>query len=368
MGAPCATRPHDIDEGTAVGTRWARAQVLTAAPPPWLFSLLLGIEAEKTVVLGYDAELRTLQRQGQRWAETTATEQATAYRSLGLAVPAAPTSPVPPLEMPPGSDSSALELPDVSLAAVLDAASEMIDHTEAASSTTAARTATLPGEIGRSCVPVHLDDGRTWWCIDEDAGSTPVVVISAGGPIHRPVKDLRPGDDILVPAGEGTESIHARLVAATRGNGEVQSLDLILSQFRAAARSVLRTAPTQQDAIARVTQAGAEAGGQLVHWANGTTIAPREPSDVAAVFKAADKPCPDLHLIYAVAESLRSLSRHLNSFIAAAASGRADEAVTKLRDLIGPSADELLDEFIIAGVLDVGSSRTVPSGIAGRVR
>ena len=88
----------------------------------------------------------------------------------------------------------------------------------------------------------------------------------------------------------------------------------------------------------------------------------------ADLFKAADKPCPDLHLIYAVAESLRSLSRHLNSFIAAAASGRADEAVTKLRDLIGPSADELLDEFIIAGVLDVGSSRTVPSGIAGRVR
>ena len=171
----------------------------------------------------------------------------------------------------------------------------------------------------------------------------------------------------MVPAGEGTESIHARLVAASRGNDDVRSLDVILSQFRAAAKSLLARG-TRREIIDRLRRAGAEHPDQLSAWARGTTIAPREPGDVAAVFQVADKACPDLNLIYAVAGTLRNLHRALGRFIAAIATGRSDNAVDQLRDLVGPVADELLDEFIVARVAKVGRSCRVPSSIAGRIR
>jgi hypothetical protein len=196
-----------------------------------------------------------------------------------------------------------------------------------------------------------------------------VLTLGAGGHENRPVRDLRPADRIIVPAGEGTESIHARLVTASRtSNDDVQSLDLILSQFRAAARHVITSSPTQQAATERVRVAGAEAPGQLTAWAKGTTIAPREPGDVAAVFKAAGRPCPDLPLIYAVADRLRGLNRTLGRFISAIAAGRGGETLNQLRSLVGDAADELLDEFIVAEVVSVGAARNVPANVAGRIR
>lgn len=350
-----------------LGASAVQAQVLTGSPPPWLLSILLGIEAEQTIVLGYAAELRSLHRQGDRWAEQAWRANEATGRVLSTTPAPRPASPVPQLTPGVAVEPAALELPGVSLAEVLDAASDALDpHEELAAAPT--RTTVLPGEAGRRCIPVRLDDGRTWWCVDEGDGATPVVVVAAGGPTNRAVKDLRPGDRVLVPAGEGTESIHARLVTASRGNTDVKALDLLLSQFRQAARSVLRRAPTQRDAIERVTRSGACAGSQLSHWADGSTIAPREPGDVAAVFKAADEPCPDLGLIYSVADTLRSLNRYLGRFVAAAAAGRSEEAVNQLRELIGPAAAELLDEFVIVQVQEVGESRVVPSAAAGRLR
>jgi hypothetical protein len=181
------------------------------------------------------------------------------------------------------------------------------------------------------------------------------------------VRDLRSGDRIIVPAGEGTDSIHARLVAASRSNDDVKALDLILSQFRSAARVVM-AGRTRADAIDQVRIAGAKAYGQLPFWASGSTIAPQEPGDVAAVFRAAGKPCPDLGLIYAVANKLRSLGRMLGHFVAAISSGRGEDATGKLRALVGPVADELLDEFVVAVVDRVGEPQTMPGSIAGRVR
>jgi hypothetical protein len=341
------------------------AQVLTGAPPPWLLSLLLGVEANTTVVLGYAAELRALQRLGSRWAQDSMDHGRRTASLLGAVPSPAVGSPVPDFDLGTIEEPN-LSLPGVSFAEVIAAASSAIDPSED-DIRGRTRATTLPGEVGHRCTPVELKDGRTWWCIDDEDGATPVVVVTAAGPQHRPVRDLRPGDQVLVPAGEGTESIHARLVAASRGNAEVRSLDLILRQFRLAAREVLRTG-TRAEASARVEKYGAAATTQLPNWASGATIAPREPGDVEAVFKAAERQCPDLNLIYAVAGTLRSLNRHLSQFVEAAAAGRGEDAVARLRELIGPTADDLLDEFVIAMVSNVGQARVVPSGVAGRLR
>jgi hypothetical protein len=342
------------------------AQVLTGAPPPWLFSLLLGIEARSSHVLCYDTEEAMLGAQGHRWAGQANAWQEALCRSLGVEDSGLPVSPIENVVTTVvGRAVSIPSMPSFDLAEVLELSNNVFDSPETES---AAEDTAGGGGSARTCIPVVLEGGRTWWCVDEHHGSTPVVTVTAGGSGSKAVNKLVRGDRIIVPAGEGTESIHARLVAASRGNDEIKALDLILSQFRSAARSVLEHSATRIEALDRVRMAGAQAYLQLPHWASGATIAPQEPDDVAAVFSAAGKPCPNLGLIYAVANKLRSRGRALGHFIVAVASGRGEDAMGKLRQLVGSVADELVDEFVVAVVERVGEPRIVPGSIAGRVR
>ena len=341
------------------------AQVLTGAPPPWLLSPLFGVEAKKTYVLAYIAEESMLRAQLQQNVAHLNAWRAAAARTLAAAPPRPLEPPVAPAATAaPDSVTCALRVPDLSLMDVLDRAGQGVDARDFE-----VVTGTHGLTVGRQkdCIPIVLDDGRTWWCIDDGNGTTPVLTITAGGHETRPVSDLRADDRIVVPAGEGTESVHARLVAASRSNDDVQALDVILGQFRAAARAV-RGNGTRREAVERVRRAGAQAADQLHNWERGTTIAPREPGDVAAVFQAAGRPCPDLGLVYAVAGKLRSLNIILGRFVAAMAAGRGEEAVTKLREIVGPTADEILDEFVVVTVREVKAKRSVSSAVAGRLR
>jgi hypothetical protein len=254
-------------------------------------------------------------------------------------------------------------MPELSLTDVLDAATKALDPEEQGVSTTSLSA----GSSTKLCLPILLEDGRTWWCEADDGEGRPVVVVTAGGHENRPVRELHPGDRIVIPAGEGTDSIHARLVAASRDNDDVKSLDLILSQFRAAARSLFAD-HNRSDAIDAVRRAGAEAADQLPNWASGTTIAPRNPHDVEAVFRAAGRTQPDLEVIYAVAGALRNLNRMLGHFIAAITRGEGDDAVQKLRAFVGDAAFELVDEFVLATIRSVGASQEVASSLAEKIR
>lgn len=358
-------------EVTTFATRYppahADVQILTGNPPPWHFSLLFSGEVSATWLLAYDAERALLERQLRRWETGVDALRRNTFRVLGAAEPAPVTGPLPveatgsTLTEPPE-----LRLPGLSIVDVLNRASAAIDspsiigagpHGWHASGTT------------RSCVPVKLDDGRTWWVRNEDEElATPVLVVTAAGQKYLPLREVSPGDVIIAPAGDGTDSVHARLVAISRTNDDVASLDAILEQFRSAARKVLRAHGTRRAAIDAVSNAGATAAGQLGMWASGETIAPRSPRDVAAVFRAAQQPTPDLRLLYSVASTLRTLHRDLGYLVTALASGRGDHAVNRLRRLIGDSADELLDEFVAVTVTEIGTPTQVPANLVGRLR
>jgi hypothetical protein len=360
-------------EVTTFATRFppghAAIQILTGNPPPWYFSLLFTGEAHATWLLAYDAEHAALRRQLRRWQSNVDTLRRNTFRALGASEPDPVAGPISDAEAAALRDHPELRLPGLSILDVLDRASTAIDSPLIIGAT--------PGGwhnsgITRSCVPVKLHDGRTWWVRNEQDSdgdlATPVLVVIAGGQKYLPLREVSPGERIIVPAGDGTESVHARLVAVSHTNDEVASLDAILEQFRSAARSVLRAKGTQQAAIAAVREAGAEHPGQLSFWATGRTIAPQSPGDIAAVFRAAQQPAPDSRLLNSVAGTLRTLHRDLGRFVAALAAGRADDAVEPLRRLIGDSAEELLDEFVAATVTEIGSPQWVPANLAGRLR
>lgn len=338
-------------------------QIITGSPPPWHLSMLMSAEAARTVVLAYPAEADMLAVAVQRWHEALHAWRVAAFRTLGLA---RPESYAPGIVLTghrgDGSTPLALSTPDLDLMTVLDSARDIIDSPEHNRPALGLRS--VAGT--RTCVPVHLADGRTWWVVDEEDGGTPVLTVDAGGHGYRPIRDLRAGVGVVVPAGDGTESIHARLVAASRTNTDVAALELILSQFRNAARSLLQRHPTRQLAIDCLSAAGAQHPAQLSAWAAGTTIAPREPGDVEAVFAASGRPMPDLALVYSVANTLRQLGRTLGKFIDAIAGGTNTQALEQLRAIVGDAADDIVEEFVTVDVTEVGDRREVPAGLAGR--
>lgn len=347
---------------------YADLQILTGNPPPWHSSLLFSGEVSATWILAYDAEHAALRRQLRRWQDNIDARRRNTFRTLGAAQPAPVASPISDAEAATAlGDPPQLRLPGLSILDVLDRASTAMD--------TPSIIGGAPGGWQSSgtlcsCVPVKLDDGRTWWVRNEEDGDlvTPVLVVTVSGPKYLPLREVSPGALVIVPAGEGTDSVHARLVAVSHTNDEVASLDAMLEQFRSAARTVLRANRTQREAIAAVRAAGGRAAGQLSYWASGRTIAPQSPDDIAAVFRAAQQPIPDLGLLHSVAGTLRDLHRSLGRFVKALAFGRADDAVERLRRLIGDSAEELLDEFVTATVSGVGSPTQVPANLAGRLR
>ncbi|SHU25836.1 Uncharacterised protein [Mycobacteroides abscessus subsp. bolletii] len=358
-------------EVTTFATRYppghADIQILTGNPPPWHFSLLFTGEASATWLLAYDAEQAMLRRQLHRWQSSIDALRRTTFRALGATDPAPVIGPI--LFTQTGSvpnDPPELRLPNLSILDVLNRATAAIDSPLIIG---AGPSDWHASGITRSCVPIKLDDGRTWWVRNDEAGlATPILVHTAAGQRYLPLREISPGDVVIAPAGDGNDSVHARLVAVSHTNDEVKSLDAILEQFRGAARKVLNSHATQQDAIEAVRAAGAQAPGQLSFWASGRTIAPRSPGDIAAVFRAAEQPTADLRLLNSVAGTLRTLHRDLGDFVTALASGRTDHAVERIRRLIGDRADELLDEFVAVTVIEVGSPIHVPANLAGRLR
>jgi hypothetical protein len=132
-------------------------QILTGAPPPWLLSILLGIEAVETRVLAYTVEELLLRSQFQRWTQRIVGWRTAAARTLAVASPPPLISPITgPEDTAPERASAALRVPGLSLAEVLDRAADGIDVSDVE-----VVSMTHGYTLGqRECVPVMLQDGR----------------------------------------------------------------------------------------------------------------------------------------------------------------------------------------------------------------
>lgn len=339
---------------SSVGT-----QILACAPrPDWLPSLLSG-EHTDLQILAYRAELGGLRRLLETW-ELDVNAWRTALwehlesipmqlSALHLDIPESAT---------PSGPSSPLMLPDVDLMAILDSphAAPTSDENKSASWRTFGGQTVL-------CTPVQLADGKTWWA-PADGADTQILRVTVAGNHYCSLRDLHPGDQIVIPTGDTRESIHGRMVAAIHRNADVASLDALLKQFRSCAASLIRE-HGKTAAIEAVRRFGAEAPAQLAMWASGETIAPANVGDVTAVFAAANRACPDLNVLYDVANTLRSLHRSLGRMVSALYGER--EAVDALQKQFGDLVYELLDEFQVAEILSVGEPMEVTRYSAGRV-
>jgi hypothetical protein len=161
------------------------------------------------------------------WQDSIDASRRTTFRALGAAEPAPVAGPISDAEAGPAfSDPPELRLPGVSILDVLNRASIAMDSP----SIGAARGGWHSSGTTRSCVPVKLDDGRTWWVFNEEDRdgdlATPVLVVTAAGQKYLPLRVVSPRDMIIAAAGDGTDSVHAPCGAGRRGGlALVRSID-----------------------------------------------------------------------------------------------------------------------------------------------
>jgi hypothetical protein len=338
-------------------------EILSGSPPPGSFSLMVGGEATTIHVLVYRPEARGLVRLAEQWASQTQEWREEAARRLGYDVGGRTECPVPAPASPGGRpmiDPERFAIPSLSLGEILDRAMEGIDEREV--ETASGRLISVGAQ--RTLTPVRLYGGSTWWAPNPEQL---VLMLTAGGQQNIAVKDLRRGDEIIVPTGDGNESVHARTIGACHRTADVAALDALLGQFREAARRVRSSARTQREAEELVRSRGAVAAGELMHWASGQTIAPHRPTDVAAVFEAAGIPCPDLRVLYEIANTLRDLHRTVGRLVSALRSRRDERAMAELRRMLGDVAEELVEEFAVHRVEAVAEAINAPAYLAGRI-
>jgi hypothetical protein len=229
----------------------------------------------------------------------------------------------------------------------------------------------LPSDSGIpiELIPVALEDGSIWWLADGDA----VGVVAVEKYRHRLVADLRPGDLVVVPRGEGREELFSRLVEAVHGTGDVRDLDFMLARFRKACVTVYEKAGNNwAEAKRRMQAKNASAWHQIRAWAEGSTIAPGDPSDVKIVAELAGD--EELYRawrnISAVAGEVRRLHRKIGHLVSAALREMVEGQgpnLESVRSQLPADVSEILDEFVVRRIVSVGEPDMKPSNYHGIV-
>jgi len=225
------------------------------------------------------------------------------------------------------------------------------------------------GELAR-LIPLRFEDGTIWWVDPERA----VGSVVNGKYHHVLVTELRPGDQVVVPRGEGRDEIFSRLVQAARGAGDMRELDILLGRFRSACLKLWKTCGENWVAVRRrLEEAGAHATTQCRAWAQGTTIAPEEPRDVRLIGELVgdSRLVEGWAAVASVAQEIRRVHQRLGHAISNALSevleGTIGPNIRKIQDLLGDDAVEALDEFAVKRLEDIGAKQDVDARYEGQV-
>ncbi len=335
--------------------------------PPWHHrSMLYSAEATDKEVIAYRGEWIALRGASEGAATRLNEESAAAAAWFTIDPPPSVVSPVPSL--PDFSHALAPSPPvslDIDFDRVVSAASEALaDIGEADES----QSASLSDET-KELRPLGIGDGLVWWLATEDAVGTLVHDHYR----HRLVTDLRVGDLVVVPRGEGREELFTRLVQALHSSADVTDLDRMLARFRKACSDLyLHCGQNWAEANRRLKKSGAQATSQIRQWASGETIAPHHAGDVRVVARlVGDRELEDRwKSVDAVAREIRSLHMRLGRVISSAlqealeGEGPSLETVRSFLDIEGL---EILDEFAVHRILSIGEPRPVAASAHGSV-
>lgn len=332
--------------------RSADAELWTGSPSWRHRGFIYSAESDAKTAVCYPTEARILAHRSRQLRHDVRTaSQAFAQFLQGL-----------PLD---GDDGfgSALSAPSEQAAPVINTAVDLdriavsvsallADQGEAAS----ARDDTTGAEATVELLPVRLDSKGTWW-LRQDAA---VGVLVGGNYRHRLAVELRAGDQVIVPRGEGRDEILGRMLAARHATGDVAELDLLLGRFRAGCRKLLDD--TTRTAVERIMrEAGASALTQVPAWADGSTIAPEDPHDVEVVGRlAGDTLLEDSWAaVAAMAAEVRRIHKSLGRLLSAAlvevSTGSGGPSLQRLEKELPDGGIEVLDEFMVAEVVSVGT-------------
>lgn len=334
----------------------------TSLPAPWNNSAWWSAEATEGLVLAYGPEVpvlayltRELPRVEQHFLEQIF-ERVSAEGAPKVTTPLTPPPPAVLKELAKETDG-AFVLPD--LDAVLERAREIREMER--ESELVAELAPDSGTALVRAVRIDLGGGRQWW-VRSDAE---VDVLIGQTYRRREAVDLRSGDSVVVPRNAARETLFARLIAASRQSREVADLDILLRRFRKACWRLRTKYDSWAGAEEQLRRARAEGHTQVKAWATGDTIAPNDPHDIEIVARLAgdDALRSSWAASAAAAEMMRKVRQDLGRLLGRAleeqASGKPGRATGQLVALLGPGANEIIDEFFVAQVLAVSGPTLV---------
>ena len=343
---------------------WATTEIVEIYPgalSKWQSAVLWSAESTQRIHLVYPYEVAYLRAMAQRESARQHESLSATARSLRFALPAIDSASAIPLHSQWGAPTSseADALPDLDLN--LELLFGPITPRQSPQSTA------LPPAAGVNATPITLaalpqSRVECWWV----RADSMIETVRRGCVQAVEVPDLRPGDDIVVPQGDSRDAVFERFVAALSERGAHRAFNEILGRWRGACFRLHDLGGSWQGAAAMLKREGSKTNTWQSPrmWAFGTVIVPDDAEDIRRVgLLTQDTFLENQHeRVFQMGREIRLLRQRIGKVISGAFSDAASGGgpnLQQLSDVIGMDAAELLDEFQLRKVREVGESQMI---------
>ena len=352
-------------------TERPRIEVYLCAPSPWQRSTLWSAESTFRLFLVYPFELNILQGTLRDQVNQLRSESVKASVHLGIGEPPVfdwPTNIPVAYEFNVEHRVQDKTQPVVDLSFDINVLFDQLDEEAVEATRTPASVETGPV----LAVPVVLEPGNeVWWA----RASNRVEVLRRH--IHQEVSpdQLLPGDEIIMPRGEGREGLFRRAIEAVHGRGDLVIHETALARVQKACLKIYQeSGEVWEEATRKMRLEGSTVTCQTIRlWGRGDIIAPSDDEDIRRLGCLAgdDLLRQRYHRIGAVAKQVRRLHQDIGRLLSAA----MREAVigtgpnlSRLAQVLGKAdVDELLDEFELRIVRRTEPSIAIPAQRIGTI-
>lgn len=223
-----------------------------------------------------------------------------------------------------------------------------------------------------SAYPIILEpSGECWWV---SKGKYVEILI---GKHHNwiSVDELKGGETVIVPRGEGREDLFKRLVTARHKHSDIQAFDVFFSRWRRACLSAYENCGCSWiDLGVRMSDEGSSVTWQAIRsWIKGFVIAPNDWEDIARIGHLAGDLLveKEARRLAKMATEIRGLHIRLGRLLSAAMSEAFEGSgphLDALKEVMGDiNVSEILEEFELRRVKAVGEITEVPVSKIGQI-